>query len=75
MEQNRLKIGVLAVQGAFIEHKECLESINHDKSLSKSNRFEVIEIRSSDDIHNDMDGLIIPGNYGLCLFICKKDEA
>ena len=62
MEQIKLKIGVLAVQGAFLEHKQCLESL--DRRSFKGNKLEVIEIRSSDDIDNDMDGLILPGNYG-----------
>ena len=61
MEQIKLKIGVLAVQGAYLEHKQCLESL--DRRSKKGNKLEVIEIRSSDNIDNDMDGLIVPGNY------------
>ena len=62
MEEKRLKIGVLAVQGAFLEHQKCLESLDRDGTFQL--KLEVIEIRSSDDIDNDMDGLIVPGNYG-----------
>lgn len=63
MEQIKLKIGVLAVQGAFLEHKKCLESLNREDGMFGKD-VEAIEIRSSDDVDNDMDGLIVPGNYG-----------
>ena len=45
-----LKIGVLAVQGAFIEHKRMLESLG----------CECIELRQKSDIC-DIDGLVLPG--------------
>ena len=45
-----MKIGILAVQGAFIEHKHIIEKIGHD----------AIEIRQKDNL-NGIDGLILPG--------------
>ena len=45
-----LKIGVLAVQGAFIEHKRMLESLG----------CECVELRRKSDIC-DIDGLVLPG--------------
>ena len=51
-----IKIGVLAVQGAFHEHIECLKQLKHEK-------IKVVEIRGSHDVDMDMVGLIIPGNY------------
>lgn len=45
-----LKIGVLAVQGAFIEHKRMLESLG----------CECVELRRKSDIC-DLDGLVLPG--------------
>ena len=45
-----LKIGVLAVQGAFIEHKHMLESLG----------CECVELRRKSDIC-DLDGLVLPG--------------
>lgn len=45
-----MKIGVLAVQGAFIEHKHMIEKIGHT----------AIEIRQKDDLKG-LDGLILPG--------------
>ncbi|HDQ71748.1 MAG TPA: pyridoxal 5'-phosphate synthase glutaminase subunit PdxT [Chloroflexi bacterium] len=45
-----MKIGVLAAQGAFIEHEKALQRIGA----------EVIEVRLSEHLE-DLDGLIIPG--------------
>lgn len=45
-----MKIGVLAIQGGFIEH------INHVKALGH----EAFEVRALNDL-NDIDGLILPG--------------
>ena len=47
-----MKIGVLAIQGAFIEHENILKSLG----------VEVFEIRKKSDLQeNSMDGLILPG--------------
>lgn len=46
-----MKIGVLAVQGAFIEHEKMLRSLGA----------ECFEIRQKKDLKQDLDGLILPG--------------
>jgi 5'-phosphate synthase pdxT subunit len=46
-----LKIGVLALQGGFIEHIHILQSLSVD----------TFEIRKKADLAQEMDGLIIPG--------------
>lgn len=46
-----MKIGVLAVQGAFIEHESMLRSLGA----------EAFEIRQKKDLEEEMDGLILPG--------------
>ena len=46
-----MKIGVLALQGAFIEHEKMLESLGA----------EVFEIRQKKDIETHMDGIVLPG--------------
>lgn len=46
-----MKIGILAVQGAFIEHKNMLNRLG----------IESFEIRQKRDINREMDGLILPG--------------
>lgn len=46
-----MKIGVLAVQGAFIEHERMIEALGH----------EAFEIRQKRDLEQEFDGLILPG--------------
>lgn len=46
-----MRIAVLALQGAFIEHEQMLDRINIPS----------FEIRQRQDIDQDFDGLIIPG--------------
>ena len=46
-----MKTGILAVQGAFIEHKNMLNRLG----------IESFEIRQKQDINREMDGLILPG--------------
>ncbi len=46
-----MKIGVLALQGAFLEHRKKLAELGADS----------FEIRQKPDIENSFDGLIIPG--------------
>ena len=50
-------IGVLALQGAFIEHINVLKSLNVD----------CFEIRNKEDALKDFDGLIIPGGESTCI--------
>ena len=45
-----MRIGILAVQGAFIEHKKILEELGA----------ECVELRQASDIAN-LDGLVLPG--------------
>ncbi len=46
-----MKIAVLAVQGAFIEHEKMLASLGA----------EVIELRKKKDVLQEFDGLVLPG--------------
>ena len=46
-----MKIGILAVQGAFIEHKKRLEELGA----------ECFEIRKKSDLIHEFDGLVLPG--------------
>lgn len=45
-----MKIGVLALQGAFIEHERMLESLGA----------ETFEIRQKKDIEAHMDAIVLP---------------
>lgn len=46
-----MKIGILAVQGAFIEHRKKLEGLGADH----------VELRRESDLAQGFDGLILPG--------------
>lgn len=46
-----MKIAVLAVQGAFIEHEEMLKRLG----------VECVELRQSKDLEENYDGIILPG--------------
>lgn len=46
-----MKIAILAVQGAFIEHEKMLESLGA----------ETVELRQAADLRQDFDGLVLPG--------------
>lgn len=46
-----MKVAVLAVQGAFIEHEKALER----------HGVETVELRKAEDLEQDFDGLVLPG--------------
>lgn len=46
-----MRVAILAVQGAFIEHRKKLESLSA----------ECIELRKKEDLEQPFDGLILPG--------------
>ena len=46
-----MKVGVLALQGAFTEHEKMLASLGAD----------VFEIRQKKDIEQGMDAAVLPG--------------
>ena len=56
-----MKIGVLAVQGAFIEHEKVLSELGA----------ECVELRKAEDLQADFDGLVLPGGESTCgIAIC-----
>ncbi|MFA7032881.1 MAG: pyridoxal 5'-phosphate synthase glutaminase subunit PdxT [Bacilli bacterium] len=56
-------IGVLALQGAFIEHQKMLEKLG----------CETFTIRNKDDLNRKMDGLILPGGESTTMFGLLKE--
>lgn len=46
-----MKVAVLAVQGAFMEHEKALERLG----------VETVELRKAEDLEQDFDGLVLPG--------------
>ena len=60
-----MKIGVLALQGAFIEHEQMLDRLG----------IETFEVRKLVDWQQPMDGLILPGGESTAMMRVMKDEA
>ena len=58
-----MKIGVLALQGAFIEHRNKLAEIG----------VESFEIRNKQDLQQDMNGIILPGGESTVMGKLLKD--
>lgn len=58
-----MKIGVLALQGAFLEHRQKLSEIN----------IESFEIRNKKDLKQDMQGIILPGGESTAIGKLLKD--
>lgn len=58
-----MKIAVLAVQGAFIEHEKMLSRLGA----------ECFEIRQKKDLEQDFDGLILPGGESTVIGKLLKD--
>lgn len=56
---NLVVVGVLALQGAFIEHIDYFEDVVKNKSYA-NHQFEFIEVRTSEQLKR-CDGLVIPG--------------
>jgi len=59
----KLKIGVLALQGGFIEHIRRLQSLQVD----------TFEIRKKIDLQREMDGLVLPGGESTTMGILLKE--
>nr|ACO10759.1 Glutamine amidotransferase subunit pdxT [Caligus rogercresseyi] len=70
-DKSTLNIGVLAVQGSFEEHVRALEGISKTSSDYNIN---VFEVRCSEDIRENMQGLILPGGESTTLSVFFKDE-
>lgn len=56
----KIRIGVLAIQGAFFEHRAALLKAANDLTLSKETEIEVVDVREPDQLV-ELDGLILPG--------------
>lgn len=59
-----MKIAILALQGAFAEHQQMLQSLGVDSFL----------IRNRDDWEREKDGLIIPGGESTSMIRILRDE-
>lgn len=58
--RKKLRIGVLAIQGAFFEHKAALMKASNNSSFSKDFDVEIRDVREPEQLL-DLNGLILPG--------------
>ena len=58
-----MRIGVLALQGAFIEHQKMLEKLG----------VETFTIRNLNELKKPMDGIILPGGESTVMYKLLKD--
>lgn len=65
-----MRIGVLAVQGAFAEHEDMLLRAAGEENITD---IEVFEIRQKRDLEQDFDGLIFPGGESTVMGKLIKD--
>ncbi|MBS3122251.1 pyridoxal 5'-phosphate synthase glutaminase subunit PdxT [Candidatus Woesearchaeota archaeon] len=63
-----MKIGILALQGSFNEHKMMLDKLGKQakQETEKKQKIEAVEVRLPEQL-NDIDGLIIPGGESTTL--------
>lgn len=59
-----MKVAILALQGAFAEHQQMLQSLGVDTFL----------IRNLDDWNQEKDGLVIPGGESTAMTRIMRDE-
>ena len=71
MSSKGLKIGVLGIQGAFIEHIKMLERVA--VSMEESYGVVVCDVRKPEQL-SDLDGLIIPGGESTTLSVFLKQN-
>ena len=57
-------IGVLALQGAFIEHQKMLEQLG----------VETFQIRNKDHLQRPMDGIVLPGGESTPMYRILRDQ-
>lgn len=63
-----LKIGILAIQGAFSEHKICLTKAAKNYQFEKPMNISLVEVREEENLKG-LDGLILPGGESTTMSI------
>ncbi|KAJ1894413.1 Senecionine N-oxygenase, partial [Kickxella alabastrina] len=61
-----LRIGVLALQGAFVEHIHALNTLRSVEQISN-----IIEVRTKEEL-NTVDALIIPGGESTAIALIAE---
>ena len=71
MSDKIVTVGVLCIQGAFIEHVRMLQKISDSMARRGSFKLKVIDVRKPDQL-SGLDGLIVPGGESTTLSIFLK---
>ena len=69
----KLRIGVLAIQGDFFEHKAALIRASHNSSLLKDFDLEIRDVREPEQLL-DLSGLILPGGESTTMSLFMKSS-
>lgn len=69
-EMECLKIGILEVQGAFLEHKNALVKARDNIKLPV--QIEILEVRHPSHLNSCLDGMIIPGGESTAISLFLK---
>lgn len=72
-EELTLRIGVLAIQGAFFEHRASLLRAKKALSCEILVELEILDIRIPEQL-NGLDGLILPGGESTTMSIFLKSN-
>ncbi len=74
MSERMLAVGVLCIQGAFIEHIRMLQRVAEEFVKTEQTKILIVEVRKPSHLA-DLDGLIIPGGESTTLSVfLKKNE-
>jgi len=66
-DMSTVTVGILEVQGAFLEHRVALQTAA--QNIQSEFDLRIIDVRTADDVTNEMDGLIIPGGESTTISI------
>jgi len=69
----QLSIGVLAIQGAFFEHRAALLKALNNSTFSKDVDIEVRDVREPEHL-SDLHGLILPGGESTTMSLFLKSS-
>lgn len=70
VNMSTVTVGILEVQGAFLEHRIALQTAA--ETINSKFELRIVEVRNPDHVTNEMDGLIIPGGESTTISIYLK---
>ena len=73
MSSSSLTVGVLALQGAFIEHVRILRSLAQEQAARGGLAVTVVEVRKPSQV-SGLSGLVIPGGESTTLSVFLREN-